>query len=92
MWVRIRPDGTIYGQTDQQGIVVTGDGVATYSGAGTGHMTPDGASVLRGAILHSTTRRASWIPWWSQPWYTRRRRWTARSNTKEHLTEWEVIA
>jgi hypothetical protein len=86
-WVQIRPDGTIYGETDQQGIIVTGDGVTTYSGAGTGHMTPDGGSVLRGAIylhnppgkLDSLAESAVLYEWEVD----------GQGNTKGTLTEWK---
>ena len=53
-WMHIRPDGTVYAETNEQGVIVTGDGMTTYSGAGTGHMTPDGGSAVVGALyLHN---------------------------------------
>jgi hypothetical protein len=51
-WTRLRPDGTLYAQTDEQGVIVTGDGMTTYSGAAVGHMTPGGSPGLGAMYLH----------------------------------------
>ena len=51
-WSEVRPDGTVYGECPQQGIVVTKDGkVGRWTGAGVGWFTGEGTAVsFRGAI------------------------------------------
>jgi hypothetical protein len=86
-WVQIRPDGTVYGETNNQGVIVTGDGITTYSGAATGHMTPDGGSALVGAIylhnppgkLDSLVESAVVFEWQVD----------GEGNTRGVLTEWK---
>ena len=49
---KVRPDGTIYGECPQQGVLMTGDGqVGTWTAAGLGWFTGDGTgTAFRGAI------------------------------------------
>ena len=55
-WSAVRPDGTLYGECPQQGIVMTRDGaVGTWSGAGVGRFTGQGTAVsFRGAVYFQT--------------------------------------
>jgi hypothetical protein len=86
-WVEVRPDGTIYGETNNQGVIVTDDGVGTYSGAGTGHMTPGGGSSLRGAIyLHNAPSKLSEL---SEVAVVFEWEVDGEGNTKGQLHEWK---
>jgi hypothetical protein len=50
-WAKVRPDGTLYGECPEQGLVITDDGsVGTYAAAGVGWFTEGGGSSFRGAI------------------------------------------
>lgn len=55
-WSVVRPDGYLYGECPQQGIIMTSDGqVGTWSGAGVGRFTGDGSAVsFRGAVYFQT--------------------------------------
>ena len=55
-WSAVRPDGTLYGECPQQGILMTKDGeIGTWTGAGVGHFTGKGSAVsFRGAIYFDT--------------------------------------
>lgn len=59
-WSVIRPDGTMYGECPQQGILMTKQGdVGTWTGAGVGHFTGKGSSVsFRGAIYFDTKAKS----------------------------------
>ena len=46
-----RPDGSLYGECADQGLVMTADGVGSWKGAGVGWFTgEDGAASFRGAV------------------------------------------
>jgi len=51
-WSIVRPDGSLYGECPDQGVVMTADGdVGTWNGAGVGRFTGQGAGAsFRGAI------------------------------------------
>jgi hypothetical protein len=51
-WSIVRQDGTLYGECPWQGIIMTKDGdMGTWSGAGVGRFTGEGAAVsFRGAL------------------------------------------
>ena len=46
---QMRADGTIYGECPA-GVIMTGDGVATFRATGAGSFTADGGAVFRGAV------------------------------------------
>ncbi|MBI4530954.1 MAG: hypothetical protein HY709_05465 [Candidatus Latescibacteria bacterium] len=76
-WSIVRPDGTLYGECPQQGIIMTRDGdMGTWSGAGVGKFTGQGSAVsFRGAIYFHTAAQK-----------------LARLNEVAILYEWEVDA
>jgi hypothetical protein len=51
-WSTVRSNGSLYGECPQQGLLVTADGdIGTWTGAGVGRFTGQGAAVsFRGAI------------------------------------------
>lgn len=51
-WSKVRPDGSLYGECPHQGVFMTVDGgVGTWTAAGVGRFTGNGAAVsFRGAI------------------------------------------
>jgi hypothetical protein len=52
----VRPDGSLYGECPQQGVFMNPDGVGTWTAAGVGAFTGDGAAVsFRGAIYLTTS-------------------------------------
>ena len=55
--VEVRPDGTLYGECPNSGVLTTQEGdVATFTGAGAGKFTgPGGAASFRGAIYFQTS-------------------------------------
>jgi hypothetical protein len=55
-WSMVRPDGTLYGECPQQGLIMTADGeVGTWTAAGVGRFTGQGTAVsFRGAIYFQT--------------------------------------
>jgi hypothetical protein len=55
-WATVRPDGTLYGECPMQGIIMTQGGeVGTWTAAGVGRFTGQGAAVsYRGAIYFQT--------------------------------------
>jgi hypothetical protein len=56
-WSIVRPDGTLYGECPQQGIIMTQDGdMGTWSGTGVGRFTGRGsAASFRGTVYFQTT-------------------------------------
>ena len=46
---QMRADGTLYGECPA-GVIMTGDGVATFRATGTGSFTADGGAIFRGAV------------------------------------------
>lgn len=55
-WAAVRPDGTLYGECPQQGVIMTWDGeIGTWTAAGVGRFTGQGSAVsFRGAIYFQT--------------------------------------
>jgi len=49
-WAEMRPDGTLYGECPNQGVIMAPDGVATFRASGVGAGTADGGSKFRGAV------------------------------------------
>lgn len=51
-WAKVRPDGTLYGECPQRGVVMTESGsVGTWTAAGVGWFTGDGSgTAFRGAV------------------------------------------
>jgi hypothetical protein len=56
-WSIVRPDGTLYGECPQQGLLLTQDGeMATWTGTGAGRFTGQGSAVsFRGTVYFQTT-------------------------------------
>ena len=46
----MRPDGSLYGECPNQGLIMTADGVATFRATGAGSFTADGGAIFRGAV------------------------------------------
>ena len=46
----MRADGTLYGECPNQGVVMTADGVATFTATGIGTFTEDGGSIFKGMV------------------------------------------
>ena len=76
-WSTVRPDGTLYGECPQQGLLMTQDGeMATWTGTGAGRFTGQGSGVsFRGTVYFQTTSPT-----------------LARLNGIAVLHEWEVDA
>ena len=51
----MREDGTLYGECPNQGVIMTQDGVATFTATGMGAFTADGGSTFRGACYFQTS-------------------------------------
>jgi len=51
----MRADGTLYGECPNQGVIMTQDGVATFSATAVGTFTADGGSTFRGSVYFQTT-------------------------------------
>jgi hypothetical protein len=50
-WAAVRPDGTLYGECPQQGLIMTDDGgVGSWTSAGVGWFGEAGATDFRGAL------------------------------------------
>lgn len=55
---RVRADGSLYGECIDQGLVMTADGIGTWTGAGVGRFTStDGAASFRGAVYLTSQPR-----------------------------------
>jgi hypothetical protein len=76
-WSVLRPDGRLYGENPDQGVLMTGDGaMALFRGAGLGQFTGGGTAVsFRGAVYWETTSES-----------------LARLNQAAHVFEWDVDA
>jgi hypothetical protein len=76
-WSVVRPDGTLYGECPNQGILMTKDGqVGTWSGGGVGRFTGQGSAVsFRGAVYFQIAAPK-----------------LARLNQVAALYEWEIDA
>ena len=51
---QMQPDGSLYGECPNSGVVMTSDGVATFRATGCGQMTGDGGAKFRGAVYFQT--------------------------------------
>ena len=51
----MRPDGTLYGECPNQGVVIAEDGVATFTATGIGTFTEDGGSSFKGMVHFQTS-------------------------------------
>ncbi|MFL2748906.1 MAG: hypothetical protein ACJ0DI_05370 [bacterium] len=51
----MQPDGSLYGECPNSGVVMTSDGVATFRATGRGQMTSDGGAKFRGAVYFQTS-------------------------------------
>ena len=47
----MQPDGSLYGECPNSGVVMTSDGVATFRATGCGQMSGDGGAKFRGAVF-----------------------------------------
>ena len=47
---QMQPDGSLYGECPNSGVVMTSDGAATFRATGCGQMTGDGGAKFRGAV------------------------------------------
>ena len=52
---QLQPDGSLYGECPNSGVVMTSDGVATFRATGCGQMTGDGGAKFRGAVYFQTS-------------------------------------
>ena len=52
---QMQPDGSLYGECPNSGVVMTSDGVATFRATGCGQMTGDGGAKFRGAVYFQTS-------------------------------------
>jgi len=52
---QMQPDGSLYGECPNSGVVMTSDGVATFRASGCGQMTGDGGAKFRGAVYFQTS-------------------------------------
>tara|TARA_B100001750_G_C15158501_1_gene423199 strand:- start:124 stop:534 length:411 start_codon:yes stop_codon:yes gene_type:complete len=50
-----RPDGTIYGECPNSGIVIAADGMATFRASGIGTFTEDGGAAFKGIAYFQTS-------------------------------------
>ncbi len=49
-WAEMKPDGSLYGECPNAGVVMAADGVATFRATGAGAMNSDGGSKFRGTV------------------------------------------
>ena len=52
---RVRADGFLEGQCPNSGVIMTGDGVATFRATGIGSFTEDGGSSWKGVVYFNAT-------------------------------------
>ena len=52
---QMQPDGSLYGECPNSGVVMTSDGAATFKATGCGQMTGDGGAKFRGAVYFQTS-------------------------------------
>ena len=52
---QMQPDGSLYGECPNSGVVMTSDGAATFRATGCGQMTGDGGAKFRGAVHFQTS-------------------------------------
>ena len=51
----IRPNGFLYGECPNAGVIMTSDGVATFRASGTGSFTEDGGATFKGIVYFETS-------------------------------------
>ena len=51
----VQPDGSLYGECPNAGVVMASDGAATFRATGGGQMTADGGAKFRGAVYFQTS-------------------------------------
>ena len=51
----IRPNGFLYGECPNAGVIMTADGVATFRASGTGSFTEDGGAAFKGIVYFETS-------------------------------------
>ena len=51
----LRPDGTIYGECPNSGVIMAADGVATFRATGIGSFTEDGGVAFKGMVYFQTS-------------------------------------
>ena len=53
-WAQINPDGSIYGECPDSGVVLTAEGPVTFRANGAGALTEDGGAKFRGSAFFTT--------------------------------------
>ena len=53
-WAQINPDGSVYGECPDSGVVLTAEGPVTFRANGAGAFTEDGGAKLRGSAFFTT--------------------------------------
>ena len=51
----VRPDGIIYGECPNSGLVIAADGMATFRATGIGSFTEDGGAAFKGVVYFETS-------------------------------------
>ncbi|MBI50158.1 MAG: hypothetical protein CL781_02345 [Chloroflexi bacterium] len=51
----LRPNGFLYGECPNSGVIMAGDGVATFRASGTGSFTEDGGATFKGIVYFETS-------------------------------------
>ena len=79
-WAEMRPDGTLYGECPNQGVIMAQDGVATFRASGVGAGTADGGSKFRGAVYFAASASSLLVYKWDVD---------ANGNATRELWEWK---
>ena len=53
-WAQINPDGSVYGECPDSGVVLTAEGPVTFRANGAGAFTEDGGAKFRGSAFFTT--------------------------------------
>ena len=53
-WATINPDGSVYGECPDSGVVLTAEGPVTFRANGAGAFTEDGGAKFRGSAFFTT--------------------------------------
>ena len=53
-WAQINPDGSVYGECPDSGVVLTAEGTVTFRANGAGAFTEDGGAKFRGSAFFTT--------------------------------------
>ena len=51
----VLPDGTIFGECPNSGVVIAADGMATFTASGVGSFTEDGGAAFKGIVYFRTS-------------------------------------